>query len=256
MSASFEPSVSVSEVARAVGLHVSQLFRWRKLLCEQVVSPAMVPALVPVAIASTSLLTQTEAEPNRPFSKARPVIKARPVSGFACPATDASRKSSARRSGSRPSCIVAITPRTGSRGRPVDPSTPSMSDGIGLDQATIDGKALATDQPFGDAAGEHTLEQAAQEIAVAEAAVTILRKGRMVRYAALQAKPAEPAVGGTDVDLAAEPAHRADAGAVADDQHTDHQLRTDRGTARGGVERCQFLMQAGEIDEVVDARRS
>lgn len=35
VAASFEPGVSVSEVARAAGLHVSQLFRWRKLLCER-----------------------------------------------------------------------------------------------------------------------------------------------------------------------------------------------------------------------------
>ena len=38
MAASFEPGVSASGVAREVGLHVSQLFRWRKLLCERVVS--------------------------------------------------------------------------------------------------------------------------------------------------------------------------------------------------------------------------
>lgn len=35
VAASFEPGVSVSEVARAAGLHVSQLFRWRKELCKQ-----------------------------------------------------------------------------------------------------------------------------------------------------------------------------------------------------------------------------
>ncbi|TKB05709.1 MAG: hypothetical protein E5V75_35505, partial [Mesorhizobium sp.] len=29
-AASFEPGASVSEVARSAGIHVSQLFRWRK----------------------------------------------------------------------------------------------------------------------------------------------------------------------------------------------------------------------------------
>ena len=32
---SLEPGASVSEVARAAGLHVSQLFRWRKELCKR-----------------------------------------------------------------------------------------------------------------------------------------------------------------------------------------------------------------------------
>lgn len=33
---SLEPGVSVSEVARPSGIHVSQLFRWRKDLCDRV----------------------------------------------------------------------------------------------------------------------------------------------------------------------------------------------------------------------------
>lgn len=48
VSASFEPGVSASEVARSVGIHVSQLFRWRKQLCERV-APST-PALIPVAV--------------------------------------------------------------------------------------------------------------------------------------------------------------------------------------------------------------
>jgi transposase len=48
VAASFEPDVSASEVARSAGIHVSQLFRWRKQLCEVVVSST--PALIPVAI--------------------------------------------------------------------------------------------------------------------------------------------------------------------------------------------------------------
>lgn len=48
VAASFEPDVSASEVARSAGLHVSQLFRWRKQLCERV-EPSP-PALIPVAV--------------------------------------------------------------------------------------------------------------------------------------------------------------------------------------------------------------
>ena len=46
---SFEPGVTVSEVARAAGIHVSQLFRWRKQLCDRV-EPALPPQLLPVEI--------------------------------------------------------------------------------------------------------------------------------------------------------------------------------------------------------------
>lgn len=46
VAASFEPGVSASEVARSVGLHVSQLFRWCKALCAY---PA--PGFLPVTIA-------------------------------------------------------------------------------------------------------------------------------------------------------------------------------------------------------------
>lgn len=49
IAASFEPGVTASEVARAAGIHASQLFRWRKQLCERV-EPAPTPQLLPVEI--------------------------------------------------------------------------------------------------------------------------------------------------------------------------------------------------------------
>ena len=69
VAASFEPDVSASEVAREAGLHVSQLFRWRKLLCERVVPPAPVPSLVPVAIVSAPSSTPVEPRPRRPRTR-------------------------------------------------------------------------------------------------------------------------------------------------------------------------------------------
>ncbi|SMF81528.1 transposase, partial [Tistlia consotensis] len=39
VAASLEPGVTVSEVARSAGLHVSQLFRWRKQLCTRIDAP-------------------------------------------------------------------------------------------------------------------------------------------------------------------------------------------------------------------------
>ncbi|WP_407169149.1 IS66-like element accessory protein TnpA [Bradyrhizobium sp. ORS 111] len=47
VAASLEPGATVSEVARKAGLHVSQLFRWRKELCKH--SETSI-ALVPVEI--------------------------------------------------------------------------------------------------------------------------------------------------------------------------------------------------------------
>ena len=47
VAAAMEPGVVASEVARAAGIHTSQLFRWRQQLCERAQVPA---AFNPVAI--------------------------------------------------------------------------------------------------------------------------------------------------------------------------------------------------------------
>lgn len=48
VAASLEPGAVASEVARAAGVHASQLFRWRQQLCERAQPPA---TFNPVAIA-------------------------------------------------------------------------------------------------------------------------------------------------------------------------------------------------------------
>jgi len=48
VAAAMEPSAIASEVARAAGIHTSQLFRWRQQLCERTQVTA---AFAPVAIA-------------------------------------------------------------------------------------------------------------------------------------------------------------------------------------------------------------
>ncbi|MER8808167.1 IS66-like element accessory protein TnpA [Mesorhizobium australicum] len=57
VAASFEPGASTSEVARSAGIHVSQLFRWRKDVCDRVdpgssrlVPVEIVPAAAPPAV--------------------------------------------------------------------------------------------------------------------------------------------------------------------------------------------------------------
>src|SRR5438093_12062851 len=64
VAAALEPGANASEVARAAGIHTSQLFRWRQQLCERAQVPA---AFNPVAIA-------TEAAPSPPMAAATPEL--------------------------------------------------------------------------------------------------------------------------------------------------------------------------------------
>lgn len=61
VTATLEPGANVSEIARSAGIHVSQLFRWRKQLCE--VAAPSVPQLVPVKIAAVPPEPPSPAEP-------------------------------------------------------------------------------------------------------------------------------------------------------------------------------------------------
>src|SRR6202011_3871490 len=65
-------------------------------------------------------------------------------------------------------------------GRPLATRHATLAVGVGLDHAGIDREALAADQPLGDAALYGRLKHLAQQVAVAEAAVPVLREGRMV----------------------------------------------------------------------------
>ncbi len=69
VAASLEAGASASEVARSAGLHVSQLFRWRKELCDRV--PPLMPALLPVEIISTQVTTAPESPCARPRKRRR-----------------------------------------------------------------------------------------------------------------------------------------------------------------------------------------
>ena len=63
-----EPGASASEIARSAGVHVSQLFRWRKQLCELIDPP--VPALDPVRV--NAFIAPSEVEPSA--APARPHV--------------------------------------------------------------------------------------------------------------------------------------------------------------------------------------
>ena len=49
VAAALEPGAVASEIARAAGIHTSQLFRWRQQLCERAQTPV---AFNPVAVAA------------------------------------------------------------------------------------------------------------------------------------------------------------------------------------------------------------
>ena len=46
VAASIEPGAVASEVARAAGIHASQLFRWRQQLCEPRAASTFTPVLL------------------------------------------------------------------------------------------------------------------------------------------------------------------------------------------------------------------
>ncbi|QND42350.1 transposase [Rhizobium leguminosarum bv. viciae] len=56
VAACFEPDAVISEIARAAGIHVSQLFRWRKELCRiEELKTETATTLVPVIVSETAL---------------------------------------------------------------------------------------------------------------------------------------------------------------------------------------------------------
>ena len=77
--------------------------------------------------------------------------------------------------------------------------------GVGHDDAGVDREGFAPDDPFLHAARHHRLEQLAQEIALAETAVAVLGKRRMIGDVAVEPQATEPAIGQIEVDLLAQP---------------------------------------------------
>ena len=53
------------------------------------------------------------------------------------------------------------------------------------DYAGIDGEAIAADQALVDTALQHRLEQPAQQVAVAKAAMPVLRESRVIGHRAV-----------------------------------------------------------------------
>jgi len=118
--------------------------------------------------------------------------------------------------------------------------------------AGVDRERLAPDNPLLDAARHHGLEQFSEQIALAETAVAVLGKRRMIGNVAVKAQATKPAVSQIEVDLFAQPTLRANAEAVAGDQHPHHQFGIDRGPSHVAIVGPQVRPQPGQIDEPVD----
>ncbi len=74
----------------------------------------------------------------------------------------------------------------------------------------------------------------------------------MIGHRAVEAQSTKPAVRQVEVNLLAQPPLRADAEAVADDQHPDQQLRIDRRPPHLAVERRQLPPQPVEFDKPIN----
>src|SRR5450432_658723 len=74
----------------------------------------------------------------------------------------------------------------------------------------------------------------------------------MVGNVAVETQAAKPSVGQIEVNFLTQPRLGANAEAVADDQHPDHQLRIDRGASDIAVRRSKMRTNVRKIDEPVD----
>src|SRR5262245_64239992 len=113
--------------------------------------------------------------------------------------------------------------------------------GIGFDDACINRKALALHKACVHAGTDHRLEHLAQDVVIAKPAVAINRERRMIGNLVIELEAAEPTITEMKFDLFAQLPFKADAVAVADNEHPDHQLRIDRGPPDVAVERRQLL---------------
>ena len=75
----------------------------------------------------------------------------------------------------------------------------------------------------------------------------------MVRHCIFEIESAEPAIRQVQMHLFAQPPLGANAEAVADDQHADHQLRINRWTAGVAVERREVWRRSPRSKNPVDA---
>jgi hypothetical protein len=75
----------------------------------------------------------------------------------------------------------------------------------------------------------------------------------VIRHLVVEIEAAEPTIGEVELDLLAQLSLEADAVAVADDEHPQHELGIDRRSADLAVERLQLLAKLGQQTRHVDS---
>ena len=113
--------------------------------------------------------------------------------------------------------------------------------GVGGDQAGIDREAIGANQALRHAASNDGLEQMPQEIALAKAAMPVLRKGRMIGDLAVESETAEPAIGEIEMNFLAQPPLGPDAHAIADSNMRIISSGSIEGRAGAAVKRLQSV---------------
>ncbi|OJI92166.1 hypothetical protein PFRI_36330 [Planktotalea frisia] len=123
---------------------------------------------------------------------------------------------------------------------------------ICTDQAGIDCKSLATHEPFRHAARNGRLKYVAQKVTLPEPTVAVLGKRRMIRDAVTKVQAAEPAIGQVQMNLFAQAALRADAGAIAHKQHPDHQFRINGWATSVAVKLGKMRTNTTQVNEPIN----
>src|ERR1700676_1526538 len=118
--------------------------------------------------------------------------------------------------------------------------------GVRFHAAGIDREGFTLDQTGVHARPHHRLEYLAEQVAIAEPAVTIDRERRVIGHIVVEVEPAEPPVGQMQFDFLAQLPLKTDAVAVADDQHPDHQLGINRGPANAAIKGRQLIAKLNQ----------
>jgi hypothetical protein len=122
---------------------------------------------------------------------------------------------------------------------------------VSLDDTGVDREGLASQDTFLHAERHHRLEQLAQETTLAEATVAILEN---VEWSVTSPSSLSDrtSISQIEMDLRAQPTLRANAEAIADDEHSDHQLGIDRRPPDVAIIGPQVLTDLGQVDEPTD----
>ncbi|MEA2919218.1 MAG: hypothetical protein QOJ15_11299 [Bradyrhizobium sp.] len=123
---------------------------------------------------------------------------------------------------------------------------------IRLDQARIDRKRFAADQPRRDTRHHHALKYPPQGITLTKALMPCAAEHRMIGNPVLDVELAKPPVRKIDLHLGANLPLRSDRKYVTHEQHPDHQHRIDRRSTGMRVVRRKLLVHPTQIENGVD----